>query len=74
MLPESRPPISAGTHARHPDASRQAIKKLWAGNKGTVKSGRKEVIARIENVDRISELPPTDGATSQAKEGGEKRI
>jgi hypothetical protein len=42
-----------GIHARCCEASIQAIKKLWAGDKGTVKSGRKETIACNKNTDKV---------------------
>jgi hypothetical protein len=42
-----------GIHARCWEASIQVIKKLWAGDKGTVKSGGKETIACNKNTDKI---------------------
>jgi hypothetical protein len=52
MTAESNLSIYFGVHARCPEVSRQAVKKLWAGDKGTVKSRRKETIARIGNSDK----------------------
>jgi hypothetical protein len=52
MLGRSNLLIVFGVHARWSEPSRDGVKKLWASNKGIVKSVRKETIARIENSDQ----------------------
>jgi hypothetical protein len=49
--------VASGVHARYFNASKRGIKKLWVGDKETVRLGRKETIRRIRNSDKATLSP-----------------